>query len=90
MGDGSAVCAVWGTLILPRPGGLGTEFSLSEHGKQLGSGRMEHMAGDFGQMPGNEAGEVAGPGVPGKVRGRLGGAETAAEPRGLPHLVLQE
>lgn len=47
------------------PGSLGTELSLSEHRKQLGLGRMEHMAREFGWMPGNEAGLGRG----GRVRG---------------------
>ena len=47
------------------PGSLGTELSLSEYRKQLGLGRMEHMAREFGWMPGNEAGLGRG----GRVRG---------------------
>ena len=50
------------------PGSLGTELSLSEHRKQLGLGRMEHMAREFGWMPGNEAGLGRG----GRVRGGSG------------------
>lgn len=64
-GGGGAVCAVWGALGLPGPGGLGTELSLSERRKQLGSGRMEHMAGEFGRMPGNETGGGLGVAVKG-------------------------
>lgn len=51
-----AACAVWGALGLPRLGGLGTEPPLSEHKKELSSGRRKYMGREFGQMPGTEAG----------------------------------
>lgn len=47
--------AVWGALGLPKLDGLGTESSLSEHKKEMSSGRRKYMGREFGHMPGTKA-----------------------------------
>ena len=74
------------------PARLGTELSLSEHRMQLGLGRMEHMAREFGRMPGNEAGLGRGEWraleFPGKAPRRSGagqeGPREQLDPDGFP------
>ena len=65
---------------------------MSEHRMQLGLGRMEHMAREFGRMPGNEAGlgrgEWRAREVPGKAPRRSGagqeGPREQLDPDGFP------